>query len=284
MAGASIVVPSTAQGQSIATLDKERRIGSAYAVSMRVFRSKPEFIRKYRYHHLDANAGSGWNDLIGVPGSPIIFHQNADTYLREARVNAFFCDRRAEAIETLRQTLGEAPHRLERSRLLNCDNEIALQIFAEEIAKYEDPRFAIGSVLADSNGYFFRNARGEGPPIHGLYEFARRFPRMDIVLNLNLSAYYRQRAAAHCNDVAPPSEVLASLGKGCWLVAITAMPKQKFLLAVGRNVDTGGHASLGLHRLSSPRGRALMLEADRLGVVAPETAAPLLLPSQLGLF
>ena len=48
------------QGQSIATVDKERRIAAAMSVSMRI--ANGAFGRKgYRYWHFDANAGSGWN-------------------------------------------------------------------------------------------------------------------------------------------------------------------------------------------------------------------------------
>src|SRR4051812_1061599 len=79
-------------GQSAATIDKERRIAACLSVGMKIAEAK--FGQSgFAYWHLDANAGSGWNEEVNVPGSPLVFWQVANLYLNGLGPRAFFCDR-----------------------------------------------------------------------------------------------------------------------------------------------------------------------------------------------
>jgi len=240
------------QGQSLATIDKERRIAAALSVGMRVASYK--FADKdYRYWHFDANAGSGWNEAVNTPGSPLVFLEVAGLCLRGLRPAPFFCDIDLNAMRRLYTRLQTEEH---ASYLLPGDNQDALEVFAECIRKTETPRFAIGSVLVDPNGYFYRNPKGIGAPIAGLQWFCREFLRIDIILNLNVRTYQMQ--AAHSHNVLPPRDVLASLNKSHWLVSRAQTKGGKFLLAVGRNMPTQEHRALQLYDYRSEMGQHIL--------------------------
>jgi hypothetical protein len=246
------------QGQSIATVDKERRIAAAMSVSMRI--ANNVFGGKgYRYWHFDANAGNGWNHEVGVPGSPVVFWHVAETCLRRMEPAPFFCDRDAMAIEQLRARLGHIPAGA-GSILLPGDNEDGLGVFADSIRISEKPHYAVGSLIIDPNGYYYRSAKGIGAPVAGLQWFVREFPRIDIILNLNMRTFHLQRGAGHA--VATPASVLASLNRKHWLVS-QAGGQSRHLLAVGRNMATGDHKALGLYDIDSDAGRKILnVDAD----------------------
>ena len=206
------------QGQSFeATIDKERCLGSALTIGMKI---ASKFSGSgFSYWHFDANAGCGHNRSCDVPGSPVVFHIAADACLNGMQRRAFFsdCDQRQLDELAIRLT----PAWKASSYLLPRDNEESLEVFAECIrSSGERPQYAIGSVIVDPNGYWYRNGNGMGPPILGLLRFTAAFPRIDIVLNLNVGAYWRQRGAGQC--VLPPRDVFASLRKAHWLVRYTS--------------------------------------------------------------
>jgi hypothetical protein len=246
------------QGQSFeATIDKERCLGSALTIGMKI--ASKFSGRGFSYWHFDANAGCGHNRTCDVPGSPVVFHVAADACLNGMQRRAFFsdCDQRQLDELAIRLT----PAWKSSSYLLPRDNEEGLEVFAECIrSSGERPQYAIGSVIVDPNGYWYRNGNGMGPPISGLLRFAAAFPRIDIVLNLNTRTYRLQRSRGH--EVLPPTEVLASLNKTNWLVRQTQHGGDSWLLAVGRNMATGDHRKLGFHKLDSVEGHAVMLKAE----------------------
>lgn len=252
---------NTIQGQSSATIDKERCIGSALAIGMSIANAK---FKGFRYWHFDANSGSGWNHAAGVAGSPLVFHSVANERLTCMRREAFFCDMNSSSITALSEKLEKL--NCENSYCLLGDNEDALLVFEERIRSTErNPAFAVGSVIADPNGYWFRNAKGEGAPVRALTQFTSKFPKIDVILNLNARTYKLQRAQGH--DVMPPRDVFASLNKAHWLVRRTQCGGDQFLLAVGRNVATGDHKALGFHDVMSEAGRHIMslIEGSRQG-------------------
>lgn len=254
----------TIQGQSAATIDKERRISSALSIGMRIASAKFGG-RGYRFWHFDANAGSGWNHDVDVPGSPLAFHAMADLHLSGMRRAAFFCDINGESIRQLGERLNATPVYAAASTLLPGDNEIGLTEFARAIREREKPEYAVGSVVVDPNGYWYRNAKGEGAPVEALTRFVKVYRKIDVVLNLNARTYRMQ--AAHKHAVLPPREVFRSLEKQHWLVARTQMGGDEFLLAIGRNTPTGNHKALGLHALDSGEGQHIMslVEGHRQG-------------------
>ena len=106
-------------------------------------------------------------------------------------------------------------------------------------------------------------------PLVGLPLFAAKFPRIDIILNLNARTYRMQRGDGQA--VMPPRDVLASLHKRHWLVRRTRFGSgNDWLLSIGRNVETGEHRAMGFHKLDSPMGRDTMMrvEGQRQGDLA----------------
>jgi hypothetical protein len=234
------------QGQSALTIDKERRIGAATSVGMRIGNGKFGG-RGFSYFHFDANAGSGWNEQVDVPGSPLVAWVAARECLPGMRFRPYFCDHDPEKMRLLRDALGADPVAAERSVLICDRNEAGLEQFAAAIrASGERPELAVGSVLVDPNGWFYETQC----PVAGLVRFCREFPRVDVVLNLNRRTYEMQRACGHA--VLSPREVLLQLGKQHWLVCAAAAGQSRFLLAVGRNVQTGAHDA------TSERGRLIL--------------------------
>ena len=243
------------QGQSLATIDKERRIGAALSVGMRIGSSC--FADKgFRYWHFDGNSGSGWNEAVNVPGSPLVFWQVAALNLKGMLPRPFFCDIDREAMRRLQVRLRETPVAAASSVLLPGDNEAALDVFAECIRKFENPRFALGSLLVDPNGYYYRTPKGTGAPIGALNWFCREFLRIDITLNLNVRTYQLQ--SKHQHNVLPPREVLSSLNKAYWLVGRARTKGGRFLQAVGRNTPTGDIKTLQLYRAESEIGQFIL--------------------------
>lgn len=242
------------QGQSTTTIDKERRIAAALSVGMRIANAK--FGGKgYRYFYFDANCGSGWNHQVDVPGSPLVFWHIMQESAPGLTPAAYFCDRDVIAVEQLRARFS-ADGATAGSILLPCDNEDGLRHFADAIRRSgEVAKYAIGAVLVDPNGYFYRSASGIGAPVRALRWFVAEFPRIDIILNLNMRTYHLQRGQRH--DVVTPVEVLASLRKQHWLVS-RAGGQSRHLLAVGRNTETGDHKSMGFYLADSEIGRKIL--------------------------
>jgi hypothetical protein len=248
----------TDQGQSLATIDKERRIGAALAIGMRIASASPFAGKGFRFWHFDANAGSGFNDAIGVPGSPIVFWEAANRHLRGLEPSPFFCDINTTHMRALQQALIEKGG---PSILLPGDNDEALLHFGKCIEFAGDrPAFAVGTVVVDPNGYYYRNKQNIGVPIRALNWFLPRFPRMDVVLNLNTRTYRMQKAHGH--DVLAPRDLLASLHKRYWLVGLTSHGGDTFLIAIGRNMATGDYQSAGLYKAHSAIGEGILNAAE----------------------
>ena len=114
------------QGQSLATIDKERRIGAALSVGMRIASSRFAG-RGFRYWHFDANAGSGWNEAVNVPGSPIVFWDVAKLCLSGLEPAAFFCDVDLGAMRRLQLRFNGNPDAERHSFLLPGDNQARWQ-------------------------------------------------------------------------------------------------------------------------------------------------------------
>lgn len=242
------------QGQSAVTIDKERRIASALSIGM-IIGSNSFAGRGFKFWHFDANAGSGWNHDVRVPGSPMVFWSVARERLLGMEPVPFFCDINEGAMRALSGVLPREAKA--RSVLLPGDNEEGLEVFAEYIRRSgEKPRYAIGSVIIDPNGYFYRNKDGIGAPVNALQWFCREFPRIDIILNLNIRTYQLQRGAGQA--VKLPADVLDSLNKSHWLVARAGRARSRFLLAIGRNVKTSAHHTLNIYDRESSIGRYIL--------------------------
>lgn len=249
----------TVQGQGFGTQRKQELFYHALVLGMRVVTAKAT-LRRFPFWLFDGNCGSGWNDEMAVMGSPLAAHFAADNAgLDIARRRFVFCDKDRLRLSALQHRLGSSPGWAGCSRLRCGDNEAELGEFARFVAAHDRPPHALGAVIIDPNGYFYRNKNGDGPPIGRLAEFARQFPKIDLILNLNMRAFRLQRSQGHC--VLPPEEVLQSLNRQHWLVGRINFGNGRFLVAVGRNFSTDQHARMGLFHLDGENGRDIILWA-----------------------
>ncbi len=249
------------QGQSLATIDKERRVGAALAVSMSIANQRFRD-RGYVFWHFDANAGSGVNDEIGeepVPGSPLVFWEAADRILTGMEAVPFFCDMNLARMRRLKTVLGV--ERAARSFLFPSDNNQALSVFARTILDSgERPEFVVGTALVDPNGWYYRNRKGEGVPSRILLAFLDKFPRIDLILNLNVSTYWKQAKLKH--DVISPRNLLTYLRKEYWLVGKVTRGGNTYLQLIGRNMKTDPHKKVGLYLANSWEGQQILDVAE----------------------
>jgi hypothetical protein len=259
------VLGMSRQGQGKTTMDKQRCIASAFSVNMKImngFVEKNPWAKKYTFFHFDANAGSGWNDEANVPGSPLVFHAMADEHMPSIKRMAFFCDKNETALNQLQCRLSANPSHVERSYILPGDNEDALVAFGKYIIQRENPMHALGCLMMDPNGYWYRNKQGDGPPTKIAQEFVTVFPKIDVVLNMNVRSMRTMRSWSWGANVPMPHDVLTLLNKKYWLIRRTHYGSDEFLLAVGRNAATGDHSAIGLHHLDSEMGQKIMAKIE----------------------
>lgn len=256
------------QGQGSSTEFKERGIAAALKVSLSLA-NKPS----YRYWHCDLNAGSGYNEVAQCIGSPLAFLQSA---LDSGRTNfqAYFCDHDEKRVIELTKRIGPD----KRCFCLPWENKEVLPVLAELITKHErNPQYAWGTIIVDPNGYF-----GDGVPHAELIDFARRFPRMDVVLNLNTRTYRLGKALVEKLPASawgakfwPSPRMFPELfGRKHWLIRNVIQSKgDSFVLMVGRNYRAGDHTALGMYHLGSRVGQEILDAIDgtttRAGDISP---------------
>ena len=257
----AITATGSAQGQGATTEFKLRGIQAAITVTMRVA-TGPHLVR-FPYWHIDLNSGCGINHDAGCIGSPLAFLQAASSLKPNYR--AFFCDIREEAIAELKGRVGTNS----RCTLLRGDNRIALPLIAERIRGLErKPRFAMGTVLCDPNGYFY----GDSVPADQLADFCREFPRIDIILNLNVrtrrlirGCIEKRRAGWEDVRCLRLDELPSFLNRRHWLIRnLISKGGDQFVLMVGRNYRLGDHRALGFHHLESVAGQAVLAAVEGL--------------------
>jgi hypothetical protein len=177
------------QGQGNGTQRKEEGFAALFRMSLRV--SKATAVAAFPYWHLDLNAGCGWNVKANCPGSPAVFLDEAIAAARSGPVHARFCDTDPVAVESLRANCFGLCCRIgpEASVAARAvDNADFLRGAADEIRVAErNPGLALGTCLCDPNGF------PEGFPVEALRDFTREFPRIDLVVNLNVSLFARVR-------------------------------------------------------------------------------------------
>ena len=258
------------QGQGGGTLDKERKIGSAEALGMTVangLAKRATWRQTKPYFHLDLNAGSGWNEIAGCPGSPLVFLELAQQKLTALPIYAWFCDINPVAIDKLEKCLIQYGHLPQQGVSLLCeDNQSVIGRYAEQIRRRDRPEHALGSLLCDPNAWFYRNREGVGVPVEEIFAFAEEFPKIDIILNVNYRLYGMQRGAGQV--VLSPGEIRAMMNRMHWVVSRQHLGgNNRFWLAVARNLSTGDHKGLGLHHWDSAEGQYIMriVTGDRQG-------------------
>jgi len=270
MSGAARSKAIPSQGQSLVTIDKIRGIGSALSIGMRTAAAKFPWAP---YHHGDTNAGSGMNEevsaLVGepVPGSPVVAVRTAEA-IGLPGFRGMFC----EMDQTRAKTLATKHLAGRTDCTVFCgDNAEFVDAFAESIRRSGDrPQYAVGSIVVDPNGWFTRNKNNSGVPVQQLLAFGHEFPRVDVVLNLNVRTYQMMRQHPNFQPMSAP-EIMAAMGKSHWLLsAPKSVGGDKFIIMIGRNFATGDHRRLGLFRADSEEGRAALqaVEPKRQGALS----------------
>lgn len=248
------------QGQSLVTASKQRKFAAALlqglSIAAKVCPGQPFF-------HLDTNAGSGRNEEVGVDGSPLVAFEQADK-AGHTDFRPMFVDINPAAAAALERRL-----RGRASIIFSGDNSEFLEWSARWIKASANPRYAIGAVLIDPNGWFYRNAKGEGAPVEAVRRFAMEFPRIDVVMNLNVATYQRMKGinqksgAPVYASLIGPSELMSSLGKSHWAISdIESCGGDRFVVMVGRNISTSNLDRYGLFKVDSERGREIILDIE----------------------
>ena len=247
------------QGQGSGTEFKERGIQAALSVSLQIAYAK---FPTYPYWHIDLNSGSGFNSASGCIGSPKAF-LNAAKAIGHQNCYSFFIDINPEAISELESTVlyNEA-----QSYSFLGNNSELLPVIDKLISRSErNPEHAVGSILCDPNGYF-----GKETPHEALIDFSKKYPKIDIIFNLNTRQYrlikgnIDKERKGWTNGRFHPSirDIPSVFNKKHWLIRGEIGSKDKFVLMVGRNMKAGDHKSLGFEHLESPRGQMFADKAE----------------------
>jgi len=257
------------QGQSLTTIDKERKLGAMFDMTARLW-TLPKVLGKAGCaFHIDLNAGCGFNHDFRVPGSPLVFMQVMRSKYPQVPYRAWFIDKNPEAIRELSERIQQEYNSPPYVHVVCADNGVALQRIADVI-----PRYATGMVVVDPNGWLYRNKEtGDGVHVDALRSMMLTHERMDVVMNLNAQFYRRARGLPqtfpHIRSV---SEFHWLLNKSDWLITNPVHNGHTdFVCVVGRNFATGAYAAYDWHRLTSKAGMKI---CERLEIAAHRPQSP----------
>jgi three-Cys-motif partner protein len=254
------------QGQGVTTEHKQRTLGSVFTVSLSI--AKQKNIAAYHYHHADLHSGSGFNDDAGCKGSPLVFLEAMRASGRRL-FTADFIDNDHDKICLLERAVGEAfADYRDRVRFVASSNRDALDGFEARIRSLNRyPQYAMGSILIDPNGYL------DDVPLERLRSFSARYPRIDIIHNVNLT--YLRRAVAQRRlmptsrwsekDLRNPFDLPEVLNRR--FVQIQERNSGRghaFITLVMRSMQTHAHRDIGLFNLTSPRGQQIQADVDSM--------------------
>lgn len=233
------------QGQSaLATEAKQRGLGYVFKVNSNAFM---QFRDRYTLFHFDLNCGSGYNEEIGCIGSPITFIR----CMEEAGIenySAHFCDKDKDAIASLIEKIDT-----NRRCFPHCgSNEEFCDMIPGIIAHYGDrPKFAMGTVLCDPNGYEI--------PVASLQWLNRQCPKIDVIIHWNSTSHKRARKAGHQSAQQSLPEVIDQIGKKHWLIRQPIRSDQhQFTMLIGRNHQFGDYKAQGYYRLNTQKGQDIL--------------------------
>lgn len=262
------------QGQGATTEAKERGIKGTLAISLSMA-DKPHLCR-FPFWHVDLHSGSGFNEQARCFGSPIAFLEAIRERLRPFR--AFFVDINADSVASLDARL--AREYLTESK--SCfsflgDNEGLLPVVGSMIRQTENPRYAVGSLLSDPNGWT------DNVPLRQLAEFAAEFPRIDLIFNLNVRFYrLAQGHISKGNDTWRAKDIPSVLdfpqrfSRQHWLIRrITQSRGTPFIMLVGRNILAGDWKAFGFHHLESDIAQAEIERIERQTSARTNLVSPL---------
>lgn len=246
------------QGQGDTTEFKQRGFQRTLEKNLWAVCANPtKYVSRFTYFHLDLNCGGGWNSRSQCIGSPLtavraLASQGKKNY------TAWFCDHNQEAVKQLVRVSEIADD--QRCFIIHGDNHEVLKNFGLYIASKDKPMYAMGTVLCDPNGCFYDNA----VPIKELHEFSQRFPRIDLILNLNVRINRLIRGHVRENNgqwqaYIDIPDLPAYLNRNHWLIREPLQKKgNPFVMLIGRNMHMGDDQPFGLYHLDSADGQRIM--------------------------
>jgi hypothetical protein len=237
-----------------------------FGMSLKISKAAP--VAKYTYWHIDLCAGTGFNDRAGCEGSPLVFLRQARSARRAVR--AHFCDIERHAVVALEERIaGLSLPPLVETRCHQADNKHFLATVAGIIRRTErSPRFAMGTCLLDPNG-----TKPDVFPLQQLATFAATFPRIDILVNINLNCL---RSCLGCHRRGMKGfewawtieEFLARVHRKHWMIRNPIEhPGHRFTMLIGRDKETNTCPYSGFHDTRSEIGRRIVSGMKRV----PET-------------
>lgn len=168
------------QGQSDYTVAKQDDLRQILSLLVSVHKEHG------RVTLIDLNAGSGFNDAVGCPGSPLIMLNEAVRLKASTDIHAV--EIRKGSARQLRERLAAA--------LAGVDSQVTARVWhgnhsecSEEIVKLLGSRrgkWVRGVVYADPNGV-------SDFPGQALERFAQEFPRLDLLINISAVTVKRIR-------------------------------------------------------------------------------------------
>lgn len=262
------------QGQSPSTLNKERQFAAAIEMDMQIVRKRcPRAI----FRLVDLNAGSGWNEKFECAGTPLVAVELAEELLGD-RWHAYMFEREPNAFAQLYARLGHHP----RVTLFPEDNANILQRAQRFLTQWD-----VGCVIADPNGWMYRKPNGEGLPVVELMEFFKRYPKMDLLANLNGRVYKLMCGARDDADASfktPPTyKHFYGLGENCaqflkmfhktdgLISSLDSNGHSHFVRLILRNIPTHDFQAWGLYLLNSPQAQATYAWLEERNGHAPRT-------------
>jgi hypothetical protein len=269
------------QGQGATTEQKERGIKGTLAISLDIA-DKPHLCR-FPFWHIDLHSGSGFNKQAQCFGSPIAFLEAVRENPRPFR--AFFVDINGACVVDLeRRLVAGYPAEAQFCHSFIGDNQGLLPVVGNLIRQSENPRYAVGSLLSDPNGWT------DDVPLKELANFAAEFPRIDLIFNLNVRWYRLAQGQIAKGlegwvnkDIPSISDFPGRFSRKYWLLRKVIQSKgAPFVMLVGRNIQAGDWKAFGFHHLESDFARA---EIERIERRASERADIVqALPELPGLF
>lgn len=220
----------------------------------------------YPFWFADLNCGSGWNEQANCYGSPIQFIEAMAEVNR--KFCAYFCDKDQNRCETSLQTIVENYNDLtvgSKIRYFWKNNSKLLTKLADWIIDSgENPQYAVGAILSDPNGPSI-----DGFPLKEIVEFVEQFPRIDVILNVNVTTMKKCRGVKKIEgfiDDWPAKtlrEMIQLIPKRYWLIREPVLSKgYYYVILCGRNIRTGDHRKLGFHQVASQTGFQIIQKAD----------------------
>ncbi len=214
-------------------------------------------------HIVDANAGSSLNEY-GNGSTRIIWNLLVCPVDGVGDIDVNFI-----SVEKNRNTYADLVKNVEDTRIktLNCDSSIVVEALPEIICEnfFENPLHAVGFVLIDPNGLIDKKM------LRALSVLGALCPRIDVVLNVNVSALKRCKGVKSI----PCFDWFKSLNienlqkvtgkKNCWIRDVTKETKTHWTIAVFTNCSPKRSImnSAGFHKTTTNKGALSRLKVDK---------------------